>query len=394
MHRACFVLLATLYGCAVSGPDASRTSMPLLPPAASAEPGLIQPTQLTFPDRFVKAGEAYFDASGRRVVFQAIERNASGEPESPHYAMYVADLAQAEAGDRAMDRAFALVNVRRVSPVGSANTCGWFDPRDPDTLYFASTVTPPAEGPAPGYQRDGRTYRWAFPPEMRIVKLDLRAVDGTAASLQSVTGDGKGYVAEGALSADGRTLLFTRLVDGEGDLFTLDLPTGEITQLVEAPGYDGGAFFSPDGSRIVWRGDRNRDNLLQLREARVRRDGSGRVTAVEGERPLTDDEHVNWAPYWTPDGSAVVYATSREGHRNYEVFAVDVPADDDPSLPRPRRVTAAEGADLLPAISPDGRLLMWTSQRGEDRSSQLWIARIGPDSPIGAASASPTSANP
>ena len=346
------------------------------------ERGLLQPTQLTFPDRFVKAGEAYFDATGDRVVFQAIERKPDGEPESPHYAMYVARLARADARDRALDKAFALVDVRRVSPPGSANTCGWFDPRDPNTLYFASTVTPPADGPTPGYQRDGRTYRWSFPPEMRIVKVDLRKADGTAASLQPVTGDGKGYVAEGSLSADGRTLLFTRLIEGEGDLFTLDLPTGEVTRVVQAPGYDGGAFFSPDGSCIVWRGDRNRDNLLQLFVARVKRDGTGRVIGVEGERPLTKDEHVNWAPYWTPDGRMVLYATSREGHRNYEVFAVEVPAEGDPELPRPRRVTTAAGADLLPAISPDGRLLMWTAQRGEDRTSQLWIAGIGPESPL------------
>ena len=77
----------------------------------------------------------------------------------------------------------------------------------------------------------------------------------------------------------------------------------------------------------------------------------------------------------------MVYATSREGHRNYELFMV--PVTGDTALPIPLRVTCAEGADLLPAISPDGRLLMWTSQRGEGRSSQLWIATITPDSALG-----------
>jgi Tol biopolymer transport system component len=278
-----------------------------------------------------------------------------------------------------------LANIRRISPAGSANTCGWFDPRDPNQLYFASTVTAPADGPTPGYQRDGRTYRWSFPPEMRIVKVDLRKADGSVASLQPVVGDGKGYTAEGAIGSDGRTLLFTKLVDGEGDLFVMDLPTGQVTQIVKADGYDGGAFFSPDGARIVWRADRNRDNLLQLRVASVVRDAQGRVSGVKDERALTQDEHVNWAPYWTPDGRAVVYATSREGHRNYELFVVPVTAD--VALPIPLRVTTAEGADLLPAISPNGELLMWTCQRGDDRSSQLWIARIGPDSTIRTAAA-------
>jgi Tol biopolymer transport system component len=38
------------------------------------------------------------------------------------------------------------------------------------------------------------------------------------------------------------------------------------------------------------------------------------------------------------------------------------------------RVTDSPGADVLPVFSPDGKQLMWTSTRTEDRSSQLYIA--------------------
>jgi Tol biopolymer transport system component len=40
----------------------------------------------------------------------------------------------------------------------------------------------------------------------------------------------------------------------------------------------------------------------------------------------------------------------------------------------PVRVTDHPNADVLPVFSPDGKTLMWTSNRGEDGSSQLWIA--------------------
>jgi TolB protein len=44
-------------------------------------------------------------------------------------------------------------------------------------------------------------------------------------------------------------------------------------------------------------------------------------------------------------------------------------------LPGPiQRITDHAGADVLPVFSPDGSKLMWTASRGEDRSSQLWIA--------------------
>jgi len=375
MIRRAFLFLSMIAsGCVTNPPAIAPSSPEPLIDWRRDEHGLSQVTQLTFPDRFVKSGEAYFNPSATRIVFQAIARDAAGQPESAHYAMYVADLK--------LGQTPALENIRRVSPPGSANTCGWFHPHEPDQLYFASTVTAPTDGPTPGYQRDGRTYRWSFPPEMRIVKVDLRTADGTANSLQPVVGDGKGYTAEGAIASDGRSLLYTRLVDGEGDLFVLDLPTNQITHLVKAEGYDGGAFLSPDGSRIVWRADRNRDNLLQLFIATVKRDATGRVCGVQDERALTHDQYVNWAPYWRPDGGAVIFASSREGHRNYELFVLPITELDGHELPIPQRVTTASGADLLPAISPDGKFLMWTCQRGDDRSSQLWIARIENESPI------------
>jgi Tol biopolymer transport system component len=38
------------------------------------------------------------------------------------------------------------------------------------------------------------------------------------------------------------------------------------------------------------------------------------------------------------------------------------------------RITDHSSADVLPVFSPDGKRLMWTSNRGDDHASQLWIA--------------------
>ena len=37
-----------------------------------------------------------------------------------------------------------------------------------------------------------------------------------------------------------------------------------IIRIVQAKGYDGGPFFSPDGKRICYRSDRHGDNMLQI----------------------------------------------------------------------------------------------------------------------------------
>jgi Tol biopolymer transport system component len=112
-------------------------------------------------------------------------------------------------------------------------------------------------------------------------------------------------------------------------------------------------------------------------------DEDGNVTGVEREYQLTNNGHVNWAPYWHPDGRHLVYATSEMGHRNYEVFIVDADSGKLESSPGPvrygtnqRRVTFAKGADVLPIFSPDGEWLTWTGQRGEAETSQLWAARF------------------
>jgi Tol biopolymer transport system component len=154
---------------------------------------------------------------------------------------------------------------------------------------------------------------------------------------------------------------------------------------VTAKGYDGGPFFSPDGKSICYRSDREGNDLLQLFAADLKfKDGV--PVGIVKEYQLTKNRHVNWCPFWHPDGKTLVYGTSEVGHHNYEVFAIEcdmgeLRAGKDPATLKHTRITQASGADILPSFSPDGKLMMWTSQRGpkieseETSSSQLWIAQ-------------------
>ncbi len=343
-------------------------SAPPAQAASAAEPGVGKAIQLTSPTQFIKAGENYFSPSGTQIVFQAIERPAEGEVADEFYSMFVADIVF-----DAQQHPAGVTNIRRVSPKGSANTCGWFHPTKPNTLIFASTLVAPTAEEAPGYQRGTSRYRWSFPKEMRIVEVDLAKADGTATPLQTIEGDGTAYVAEGSVSPDGRFLLFCSLATGEGDIFARDLKTGVKVPLVMARGYDGGPFFSPNGKQIVYRSDRNGDSLLQVYIADLLFTSDGSLNGATNERQLTANEHVNWCPFFRPDGKTIVYASSEVGHSNYEVFEIVLPAAPDAAATR-RRVTEAGGADVLPAFSPDGKWLLWTGQRNDAKSSQLYLA--------------------
>lgn len=381
---------------------------PLLACAALGAPAWVEAeretladhVRITSPEDFEKAGEAYFSPDGSWIIFQAVARAPEGEEASAHYSMYVAKLTRDGSG-----RVTGAERPILISPPGSANTCGFFHPLAPHRVIFGSTVTPPAGDDRPGYQRGESRYVWQFPESMDVVSRTIPAIfydripeemreqviawDINALEPVAVVSN-PGYDAECAYSPSGRCIVYANVdpATGDADLYVHDVVAGFSRPLVVAEGYDGGPFFSPDGRRICYRSDRAGDDLLQLYVADLELDAAGVPLRVERERALTADHHVNWAPFWHPSGEFLVFATSAVGHHNYEVFSIEVPPADAgdvaPGALARRRITVAEGFDGLPVFSPDGSLLMWTSQRtesGEKGTSQVWIARVVSASP-------------
>ncbi|MBO6513963.1 MAG: PD40 domain-containing protein [Phycisphaerales bacterium] len=349
-----------------------------------AEKGfLTNHVQLTTADRFMKAGESYFSHDGKRIIFQAIPTPAKGDEPLEHYMMYVADVVR-EDGE-----IVKIQHITNLSNWGSSNTCGWFHPDDSSRVLFATTLVAPGGDDVSGYQREDSKYSWQFPREMEVVEMTLTEAQGTCCSEMGksepkVMWERDGYDAEQSWSPDGRHILYTRLEPGgtDGDLWIWDSKDDSHTPLITKTGYDGGPFFSPDGKSICYRSDRREDKLLQIYVSKLAFDASGKVTGIKEEIQITDNEHVNWCPFFTPDGEYLFYATSEQSHGNYEVYCVDAsgdyPLDETPRM----RITSARGFDGLPVFSPDGKTMMWTAQRGElhgdsDRpSSQLWVADV------------------
>ena len=326
------------------------------------------PVLLTDPAVFLKAGESYFDPTGKRVIFQAIEHPEEGADPDDNYGMYLGDLTFDESGTIT-----GLININRISNEGSSNTCGWFHPTEKSIVLFATTLTPLVEEDTPGYQRESGRYRWAFPPKMNIVSCDLAKNN----AVTELVTDNEHYLAEGSWSPDSRHLLYCSLKSGDGDIYVTDLKTETTRLIVGDDGYDGGPFFSPDGKRIVYRSDRRGNDLLQLYVADLAFNEDGAIIGISSEHQLTDNVHVNWGPFWHPNGRFLIYATSEVGHHNYELYVCDADGGEHDGTTRygtrKRRVTHAEGFDGLPAFNALGNVLMWTSKRLTN-TSQLWTA--------------------
>jgi Tol biopolymer transport system component len=179
-----------------------------------------------------------------------------------------------------------------------------------------------------------------------------------------------GYDAECAYSPDGKQIVFCSDRDGDPDLYIMDRDGSNVRQLTNAPGYDGGPFFSPDGRWIVYRTDRKKPDHLQIHV--IRADGKEDVA-------LTDNIGVNWAPYWHPSEPYIIWCgadhSDPKARPNYDLWLMKFAVKDGKFTGGPQtRITDHPSADVLPVFSPDGKRLMWTSNRGKGKSSQLWMA--------------------
>ncbi len=132
-------------------------------------------------------------------------------------------------------------------------------------------------------------------------------------------------------------------------------------RLTTAPGYDGGPFFTHDGSRILWR--RFDEQGLIADVWSMKPDGSD-------QKQITHFGSMSWAPYEHPSGQYILFASNKLGFENFELFMVDPDGAKEPV-----RVTYTDGFDGLPVPSPDGTMLAWTSSRSGGSAGQLFLAQ-------------------
>jgi TolB protein len=305
-------------------------------------------------DDFTKAGEGYFSPDGTQIVFQAVPI------EYPFYQIYTQPL----------DGSPELISTGR-----GRTTCAYFHP-DGETILFASSHLDPNLGATESEERakqeverqsgKRRRYSWAFDPYMDIYQ---RHSNGQLTPLTTSVG----YDAECAYSPDGKQIVFCSDRDGDADLYIMRADGSGLRQLTDQPGYDGGPFFSPDGRWIIYRTDRKKPHHLQIHA--IRTDG-------KHDTALTDNLGVNWAPYWHPTEPYIIWCgadhSNPKARPNYDLYLMPYTIEKTENGEKfigekAVRITDHPSADVLPVFSPDGKKLMWTSNRGEGGSSQLWI---------------------
>ncbi len=353
----CSILCLLLFSPARAQTDELATA------AVSTERHLGNIRQLTFGR---KNAEAYFSFSGDKLIFQSTNnwmKDAYAATLQPSgtglecYQMYVMDLASE--------------TVRLVSTGVGATTCGYFFPGDRRVLYSSTHAAGPNCPPKP--KRNG-AYRWA------LDDYDLYSVRIDGQEMQKLTSTA-GYDAEATVAPDGKTIVWTSVKDGDLDLYAMNLDGTRVRRLTDEVGYDGGAFFSPDSQRIVYRASHPTDpaELARYKELLTQRlvePGQLEIFVMNADgsdkTQVTSNGASNFAPFFHPDGKHIIFSSNVEtrgggGRPRFHLYLV---GDDGADL---ERVTVEGHFNSFPMFSPDGKRLVWVSDRNAKEAGEFNI---------------------
>jgi Tol biopolymer transport system component len=181
-------------------------------------------------------------------------------------------------------------------------------------------------------------------------------LDRTGRTVATVGGDDDTEVTIGALSSDGRTAAVRRIVDGNQDIWLVDVDRGVARRLTTEPSDSAFPIVSPDGTRVIYIDDGKKDvNLMYERRA----DGTGNATLV-----LESDENTN-PNDWSPDGRYLLY-DSHSSQTNFDLLALPLFGD------RKRfEVAKTRFAETGGRFSPDGRWVAYFSD--ESGRNEIYV---------------------
>ena len=231
-----------------------------------------------------------------------------------------------------------------------------------------------ADDGQPAWSADGR-------------RLAFKTAQFGSNQLAVINADGKGETlltrtfrfSEGqpAWSPDGTKLLYRRTPENplvqNADIWVLDVeasakdPTQPVTQRVlDRTGDERYPSYSPDGTKIVFRGD------LDLAEP----SGDEELYVMDADgtnlHQLTSNGDFDSAPSWSPDGKRILFERAPAG-----TFTPGVEAQEkDVYVMRAdgthvRRLTDSPGIDEGPEFSPDGTKIAFSSAR--DGQQELYV---------------------
>ena len=262
-----------------------------------------------------------------------------------------------------------------VSTGTGRTTCAYFQYPDGDRIVYASTHGKGGDQCPPEPDRS-QGYVWPLYPEFEIYSARSDGSDLTALT------DNEAYDAEATVCPLDGSIIFTSDRDGDLELYRMNRDGSNDERLTDTPGYDGGAFFSADCSRIVWRASRpaagdELDDYRRLLAQHLVRPNKLEVFVANADgsdsRQVTELGAASFAPFFHPSGQTILFSSNygSSSGREFEIWAIDVDGSD------LEQITFSPDFDGFPMFSPDGSLLAFASNRNQSQRGEtnVFVAR-------------------
>ncbi len=332
-----------------------RIRSPAIKPAFSEEKHLRNIRQLTFGGQ---NAEAYFSSDDKYLIFQ---HQGDSVPCDQIYTIPV----NTPDGKPATPKL--------VSTGKGRTTCSYFFPSGDRILFSSTHAASPDCPPKPDYSKG---YVWPI-----YDSYDIYTAKPDGSDLKQLT-DTPGYDAEATITRDGKKIAFTSMRNGDLDIYVMDADGSNVKQLTHELGYDGGPFWSYDGKKIAYRAEHPKtadeiaDYKKLLEEGKIK-PGNLEIWVMDADgsskRQVTHNGAANFAPYFTPDGKRIIFASNladQKSARGFDLFIINVDGS------HQERVTYYPDFDSFPMFSSDGRKLVWASNRNgkQPRETNIFIA--------------------